>query len=97
MEPAEPAFAGIGLWFAVPFVSNGEWSVARRSLPQLGPAHVELRACRIFASLCFDPRILIQIRVECRTFKFSKKLRRIRLEYGQKPRCGANQPFKAPC
>jgi len=55
MEPAEPAFAGIGLWFAVPFVSNGEWSVARRSLPQLGPAHVELRACRIFASLLLRP------------------------------------------
>ena len=55
MEPAEPAFAGIGLWFAVPFVSNGEWSVAMRPSPQLGPAHVEPRACRIFAGLMLRP------------------------------------------
>jgi hypothetical protein len=96
MGPAEPAFARIGLWYAVPFVSNGERSVAMRSWPQR-PAHSKRRKCHIFAGLCAGPRILIQIRIEYRPFKFSEKLRRIRLEYGQKPRRGANRPFKAPC
>jgi hypothetical protein len=31
MEPAEPVFAAIGLWFTVLFVSNGERSVAVRT------------------------------------------------------------------
>jgi hypothetical protein len=61
MELGEPVFAAIGLWFAVLFVSNGEWSVAVRSSPQPGWRTWNQRACRIFADLRLGPLRLIQI------------------------------------